>query len=68
MGRRDGKPNGDYTFCIKEHFELNGKATYPDKSECADFEMEPGVTLTEVEWWKTVWATKERDRLLDKLH
>lgn len=71
MGRRApliNPPSGYSTYCLKEHFDHDGKDNYPDKTECPDYERDEDVTLVEIAWWGLVWAAQERDRLLDKLN
>jgi hypothetical protein len=58
IGRRKpliNPPSGYSTYCLKEHFDNDGKDKYPDKTECLDYQQDPKATLSEIEWWKIVW-------------
>jgi hypothetical protein len=69
IGRRHpltDPPSGYSTYCLKEHFDIDGMDNYPDKTECQDYHRDETVTLVEIEWWKIAWAAAEIDRLETK--
>lgn len=69
IGRRaplTDPPSGYSTYCLKEHFDNDGKDNYPDKIKCLDYKIAEDVTASDLAWWPIAWAAKEIDRLETK--
>lgn len=65
-GRREplvDPPSGYSTYCLKEHFDHNGKDNYPDKIECPDYQRDERVTLVDLAWLPIAWAASEINQL-----
>lgn len=60
-------PSGHSTYCLNDHFDNDGLNNYPEIKECSDYEFDKTATLVDAYWWPLVWATKEIERLNDKL-
>ena len=52
------------TWCSNDHFENPGENHWPEKKECADFEMNKGVNAMDFKFWPYAWKVTELNNLL----
>lgn len=62
----DGEKSPAETWCSGNHFDHKGFNSWPDKLECADFDISPEITLEDVHFAVIAYSAKERNRLMSK--